>query len=103
MYVINKGDDGHEWIKSPKREQPKHRKFKKLYCVFCGAKAYTVGKTKVSLTGEYYSGEIRRCPGGASGFVDSMKRTLKKKKKRRKDKKKKKMVRGIRPTMSRTK
>ena len=100
MYVINKGDDGHEWTKSPKREQPKHRKFKKKYCVFCGAKAYTVDKTRFSLTGEYYDGKIRQFPSGASGFVDSMKRTLKKK---RKDKKKRKMIRGIRPTMSRTK
>ncbi len=103
MYVINRGDDGHEWAKSSKKEQPKHHKFKKLYCVFCGVKAYTVSKTKLSLTGEYYSGEIRQCPGGIGGFINSMKQTLKKKKKKRKDKKKKKMVRGIRPTMLRTK
>lgn len=103
MYVINKGDDGHGWTKSPKSEQPIHRKFKKLYCVYCGVKAYTVSKTKVSLTGEYYNGEIQQCPGRVSGFVNSMKRMLKNKKKKRKDKKKNKMVRAIRPIMVRTK
>lgn len=51
MYVINKEDDGHVWQKYSKKEQPKKSLgFKKLYCVFCGAKAYTVGKTKLSLS-----------------------------------------------------
>lgn len=64
MYLIKRTDDGHIWEISPEIEQPMHREFTKLYCVYCGAKAYTVDDERISLTGEYYSGEIRQCPGG---------------------------------------
>lgn len=71
MYVISKNADGHVWDKSPLSEQKeqtpefleKYGPIFKLYCVLCGAKAYTsIGTDKISLTGDYYSGEIRHCP-----------------------------------------
>ena len=80
MYVIKKSDDGHSWSMCSNEEQPIHGQFEKLYCVYCGAKAYTVGEDKVSLTGEYYSGEIRECPNRFMHNNVPIKRKKKKKK-----------------------
>jgi len=75
MYVIERDNpDGHLFKKCSKLEQPKHKLFKKLYCVYCGCKAYTVGKTRLSLTGDFYNGEIQQCPVGKKSFKKSKKK-----------------------------
>ena len=61
MYVIDIDADGHSWQRDD--HQPLPETFVKLYCTFCGVKAYTVGDSKVSLCGDYYSGDIKQCTG----------------------------------------
>jgi hypothetical protein len=90
MYVIEKGADGHKWEKES--YQPHPDRFKKLFCTQCGCKAYTIkGTNRLSLTGEYYSGEITACPGGSKklsrlnrGGSEPLKRTKLKRSKKRK-------------------